>query len=185
MHKFNEIRVITWLVIGSSLVLGAGIAHADTNDDPVTERLERRSEEVRAKYTDVRHVTPEQLLAMPGEPLLIDVREADEYGVSRLPNALHAPDRASLLALVEAAADRPVVVYCSLGVRSSEAARFLAKHGHDDVANLDGSIFRWANEGRPLVNDFGPTDRAHPYNLWWGRYLKRNLHEREPNIERR
>ena len=178
MQKFNE---IIWLLLGSCLVLSWEIASAQTPNDPVTERLERRSAEVRETFADVRHITPDELQAMAETPLLIDVREPGEYAVSRLPGAEHASDNEALLALVENAGDRPVVVYCSLGVRSSRAARFLAANGHTNVANLDGSLFRWANEGRPLENASGPTDRAHPFNLWWGRYLRSELHARKPD----
>ena len=41
------------------------------------------------------------------------------------------------------------------------------------VANLEGSIFAWANEDRPLVQGDGegagaPTSLVHPYDADWG-----------------
>ena len=40
------------------------------------------------------------------------------------------------------------------------------------VSNLEGSIFRWSGEGRPLVDPKGKSTRlVHPYNPYWGRLL--------------
>jgi hypothetical protein len=39
------------------------------------------------------------------------------------------------------------------------------------VQNLEGSIFQWANEHRPLVRDGQRETRVHPYNAVWGRLL--------------
>ncbi len=42
--------------------------------------------------------------------------------------------------------------------------------------NLEGSLFKWANEGRPMVNSEGvKTIHAHPYSVVWGRLLHRAL----------
>ncbi|MEM8983727.1 MAG: rhodanese-like domain-containing protein [Pseudomonadota bacterium] len=180
MQKINE---IISLLLGSFLVLVACFGTAQAQEDPVAKRLEKRSAEVREQFQDVRHISPEDFLALEQTPLLIDVREADEYAVSRLPDARHADNETTLLALAEQAGDRPVVVYCSLGVRSSRAAQLLRENGYTNVANLDGSLFRWANEGRALENAAGPTELAHPFNLWWGRYLRRELHARQPRLE--
>lgn len=38
--------------------------------------------------------------------------------------------------------------------------------------NLEGSIFAWANEGRPLVDDKGLATKVHPYDAKWGELLK-------------
>ena len=43
--------------------------------------------------------------------------------------------------------------------------------GFTRVYNLEGSIFKWANEHRPLVDRSGPASVVHPYNRIWGRLL--------------
>jgi rhodanese-related sulfurtransferase len=43
--------------------------------------------------------------------------------------------------------------------------------GFTDVRNLEGSIFQWANERRPLVREEEPVSQVHPYNALWGRLL--------------
>lgn len=96
------------------------------------------------------------------EVLLMDVREPAEYALSHIPGAL--PAGAPL------PPGRDVVVYCSLGVRSADYAERLQGEGFD-VLNLDGGIFAWANEGHPLENEDGPTERVHPYNGFFGLFL--------------
>ncbi len=164
------------------LTVGAMAALADSQpSDAVAERLEKKMAEVRHEFSDVEHVSTSALSETLEDTLVIDVRKAEEFAVSRIPGAVHAPDAESLLEVAGTAGDRPIVVYCSLGVRSSIAVRELESAGYESVFNLDGSLFLWANEGRPLVNDAGETDKAHPFNAWWGRYLAGFLHAYKPD----
>lgn len=42
--------------------------------------------------------------------------------------------------------------------------------------NLEGSIFQWANEKRPMVDYVNqPTIFAHPYHIVWGKLLHKDL----------
>ena len=61
--------------------------------------------------------------------LLIDSRAQDEYLVSHLPGAVWAETPAQLRAAVRATPDTQlIVIYCSVGVRSSKAAAMLMRH---------------------------------------------------------
>ncbi|MEM6326109.1 MAG: rhodanese-like domain-containing protein [Bacteroidota bacterium] len=108
-------------------------------------------------------------------PLLLDARQPEEYAVSHLPGALQVDpeaDAATLLATIgDMANGREVIVYCSVGYRSAKVATRLQEAGLGNVSNLEGSIFRWANEDRPLVRDGQPMRLVHPYNATWGRLL--------------
>lgn len=107
-------------------------------------------------------------------PVLVDVRAAAEYEVSHLPGALRAESAAELaLALDALPPGRALVLYCSVGWRSSRLADELrALQPAREIHNLDGSIFQWAGEGRPLAGPGGaPTARVHPYDAQWGRLL--------------
>jgi rhodanese-related sulfurtransferase len=108
-------------------------------------------------------------------PLLLDVREKEEFAVSHLPGARwlspHAKE-SELKAL--AALGRPLVLYCSVGIRSSKMVVRLQAHTGDGqlVYNLDGSLFRWANEKRMLHDVAGKKVAVvHPYDALWGRFL--------------
>lgn len=104
--------------------------------------------------------------------VVLDIRSAEEFAVSRIPGAQHVPpDTVVDFAKRELASlDRatPIVVYCSVGVRSAAAARDLKFLGFTQVKNLRGSLFQWANEGRMLEGGVA----VHPYNGFWGRLLR-------------
>ena len=64
------------------------------------------------------------------------------------------------------------MTYCSAGYRSGKLAERLQAAGYTNVRNLDGSIFKWANERRPLVRgESEPVTKVHPYSAIWGRLL--------------
>ena len=52
--------------------------------------------------------------------------------------------------------------------------------GYADVWNLEGSIFQWANGGRPVYRDGRPVEAVHPYNTLWGTLLADSLRAYEP-----
>jgi len=69
----------------------------------------------------------------------------------------------------------PVVCYCSVGYRSSALSTAIVAENiaaATDVYNLEGSLFQWANEERPLVTTQGTaTDKVHPYNWLFGKLV--------------
>jgi 3-mercaptopyruvate sulfurtransferase SseA len=66
-------------------------------------------------------------------------------------------------------------VYCSVGYRSARIVERLRAAGHSDVRNLRGSIFQWANEGRPVVRGDSTVHKVHPFDATWGRLLNADL----------
>ncbi len=106
------------------------------------------------------------------KPLLLDVRTAAEFAVSHLPGAVRIDPGAE--ADLVASLMRPgvrTVVYCSVGYRSSQLAARLIRAGHGPIANLEGSIFEWANHGFPLEADGQPVRRVHCYQRKYRRML--------------
>jgi rhodanese-related sulfurtransferase len=113
-------------------------------------------------------------------PLLIDVRTREEYEVSHLPGAVWAETSNQISAALKTASDtKTVVLYCSAGVRSSKAAAKLIRSGRANVFNLQGSIFWWANEGRPLIANDRAVNVVHPYNQRWGVLLNPQIIRQE------
>jgi len=85
-------------------------------------------------------------------PLVLDVREANEFDGGRLPNATHIPlsqlkDRGSEIAKH---ASRPVIVYCDRGARGSAAVSALTRLGFTRVQSLRGGFRAWKDAGLPL-----------------------------------
>jgi rhodanese-related sulfurtransferase len=114
--------------------------------------------------------------AQKQKPVVLDTRAADEFAVSHLAGAtLATNEKDAIQALQNVAKATPIVVYCSVGYRSSAIAVALQKSGYTSVQNLDGGIFTWANEGRALVRgdrDALPADKVHPYDSTWGSLLE-------------
>ncbi|NNL66826.1 MAG: rhodanese-like domain-containing protein, partial [Myxococcales bacterium] len=76
-------------------------------------------------------------------------------------------------------AEARVVVYCSVGYRSGAIAKRLGERGVERVYNLEGGIFLWANQGRPVVRAGQPVREVHPYGGGWARYLDEGLRAAE------
>jgi rhodanese-related sulfurtransferase len=121
------------------------------------------------------------MLAGPEPPLLFDVRTVGEYEKSRIATAVRVdPDTgpddfaARYAALM---AERDLVLYCSVGQRSSELLERVesvcGKAGAKSCRNLRGGIFRWYNESRPVVNASGETDDIDAYDSLWAMMVER------------
>jgi rhodanese-related sulfurtransferase len=104
--------------------------------------------------------------------VLLDVRTSDEWNVSHLSGARRVePNASAESATTGLAKETPIVTYCAVGYRSGEMAERLRAAGFTNVRNLEGSIFQWANEHRPLVRRDQPVTQVHPYSNFWGRLL--------------
>lgn len=84
---------------------------------------------------------------------VIDVREADEFALCRLPGAELVPlstfaeqGRAQL-----AGTKDRLLVYCHHGMRSLRATEFLRALGHDSAQSMSGGIDAWSLEIDPSV----------------------------------
>lgn len=150
----------------------AGTANAGSELDAVREK-------VRGKFPAVRQFSTTDLAAWLADtnrlsPWLLDARTEEEFAVSHLPGARRADLQPWELAKT-LGTNRPVVVYCSVGYRSSQMTENLQKEGLTNVFNLDGSIFQWANEGRPLERAGKPAKQVHPYNKSMSKLLREDL----------
>ena len=102
----------------------------------------------------VRELSPVDLattLAGERPTLLVDVREAWELAIARLPAALHIPMAEVPARLAELDPSRDVVVMCRSGARSLSVARYLEAQGYRSVANLTGGILAWRRDVDPAL----------------------------------
>jgi len=112
------------------------------------------------------------------------VRSPKERSVSMLPGAIGANDGAAAVAALSTLDPAaPIVVYCAGGMRSAKAARVLIGAGHRDVRNLEGGIFAWANEDRPIACEGRATRYVHPSDDKWGALLAHDRHAWTPTPE--
>jgi rhodanese-related sulfurtransferase len=133
---------------------------------------------LRHRFSDIQWITTGELadwLAARDrpQPVLLDVRSRAEWQVSHLPGARLGDPRTDPRGAVEQLPkDAPIVTYCAIGDRSGQAARELRAAGYRHVQNLEGSIFEWANEHRPLMQNGKRVTQVHPYGPPWGYLLE-------------
>src|SRR5574344_2360758 len=71
---------------------------------------------------------------------LIDVRTEDEFALGTLPGAVNIPLDDMRERLSEIPSDRPVWLFCGVGLRGYLASNILKGHGYSEVRNLIGGI---------------------------------------------
>ena len=94
--------------------------------------------------------TAAERLAAPEPPLLVDVREPDEFGVARVDGAVLVPLSTFMLRYQQIPNDRPLIIMCAAGGRSATATAHLLANGWADVTNMAGGIMAWERSGLPV-----------------------------------
>ncbi|MCF6314191.1 MAG: rhodanese-like domain-containing protein [Verrucomicrobiales bacterium] len=180
-------RYLLWIVsifaIAAILLKVTHCSYAQLSESLTMESITKK---ILSKFTKVQHITTADLAKelkqadSASSILLIDSRAPEEFAISHLPNSRNLQTAKEVQTYLATLSEKPqrIVIYCSVGYRSADLAEKVIKNKDNDipVQNLLGSIFSWANEGRPLVKqDQGkdsPTDQVHPFNKKWGRLLK-------------
>jgi len=106
------------------------------------------------EQVDAQSVSPDRL----EDWVVIDVREDQEYVGGHLPGAISLPrSRLEMMAMqsdaLEAAADKPALVYCASGKRSLLAAKTLKALGATRPVSMAGGIQAWREAGKPESRD--------------------------------
>ncbi len=166
----NFLRGVLFFSLSNLLLIQATLADAES------EKLwEDTLSMVREDFPRVQHISTDELAAVLEEHTdftLLDTREPEEYEVSHIQGALLAEGvRDALKALKDKSREDLVIVYCSVGYRSSSIAKKLTRRGFKNVVNVEGSLFKWANENRPVFSGEKVVDKVHPYDEYWGRLL--------------
>jgi rhodanese-related sulfurtransferase len=84
------------------------------------------------------------------DALVVDVRDPGEYGTGHILGAKNVPLSRIGDAELAKRKERPVIVYCEGGERSSKAVGLLKKQGYTRVVNLSGGIRAWQQGGLPV-----------------------------------
>ena len=85
---------------------------------------------------------------------LVDVREPYEVEAGRIAGARQLALGELAARAGELDADRPVVFYCRVGVRSAMAAEAFRRGGYD-AWSMAGGLEAWARDGLPLEPEDG------------------------------
>ncbi len=110
----------------------------------------------------IKEVSPEELkvrMTNGKETILLDVREKDEMRKEYMCGAELLPRGFLEMRVEELIPDKekPIVVYCAVGVRSAFAAKTLMDMGYEDVASLRGGIEKWKRSGFEVLRDLDFT----------------------------
>jgi len=77
------------------------------------------------------------------EPVILDVREPNEFEICRIPNSVLIPLAEVEKRVHELDRSSEIVVHCKSGGRSAKAVKFLKEAGFEKVKNLKGGILAW------------------------------------------
>ncbi len=102
-----------------------------------------------------QNLTPAQatLLINREDALVLDVRETGEWSTGHIPGARHITlaQLEKRMSEIEKFKDRPVIICCASGNRSSSACGQLKKGGFQKVFSLAGGISGWLEASLPLT----------------------------------
>lgn len=177
---------IALLIVGALLLIAAGVVVFAGR--PIAFYIVHR--QTARRFPNVRWIDAATLVSWRSDagrpqPVILDARTETEYSVSHMADAARIdPYRPLIRPLKAMALDTPIVVYSSVGYRGARVAVWLRRQGFTNVQNLDGGIFRWANDDRPLFRQGAETPEAHPYQARWGLMLKSRHRIAAPPLEK-
>lgn len=90
-------------------------------------------------------------IASPIPPIVVDVRSPEERDRARIDGSIGIPLTQLGERLDEIPRDRPILVHCAGGYRSSIAASLLSAHGFEHVGEIAGGITAWETAGLPVA----------------------------------
>lgn len=130
--------------------------------DLVTGRMQPDAAAWRAGGLAVRAtkgITPKELHALMQagkEPVILDVRTADEYGDLRLGDVGNIPVTEHERFAKALGTEMEVVMVCNSAYRSSLAVGLAERHGMRHVRSLEGGLDAWIAAGLPTIGRMAP-----------------------------
>jgi NADPH-dependent 2,4-dienoyl-CoA reductase/sulfur reductase-like enzyme/peroxiredoxin family protein/rhodanese-related sulfurtransferase/TusA-related sulfurtransferase len=88
----------------------------------------------------------------PQDVFLLDVRTEEEFALGTIPSAVNIPLDDLRERISEVPTDRPIVVFCAVGLRGYLAQRILLGRGFSDVRNLSGGYKTYQLATQPIEN---------------------------------
>jgi rhodanese-related sulfurtransferase/glyoxylase-like metal-dependent hydrolase (beta-lactamase superfamily II) len=109
-------------------------------------------------------IAPQELAALlksEAPPLVVDVREPNEWAEGHLEGALHVP-LARLAANIHwLDPHSQIVMMCQAGARSTIGASLLRANGFSNVRNATGGINAWRQANLPIVKELALATSTH------------------------
>ena len=84
-------------------------------------------------------------------PLIVDVRERDEFEQERVDGVVLLPISEFVARHQELPKDRPLLMLCAAGSRSTSATMYLLQNGWSNVRNVTGGMIGWRHANLPIL----------------------------------
>ena len=104
----------------------------------------------------VIQISPEEVYKIINEKkdyFILDVRTKEEFDAEHLESATLIPVDELEARLGELPKDKPIIVYCRSGRRSTKAAEILIKNYFSPVYNMTGGIEQWIEKKYPVSSE--------------------------------
>lgn len=137
------LAVVLVAIVGVFAMFSNGGGAATTTGDAVAANSSSPQLITPANYTS-------EFVEGGEDHILIDVRTPGEFAGGHIDGAININVEEIGQRLDEIPTDKPIVLYCRSGNRSSQAARILDNAGFEGIYDL-GGIVTWANQGYPVV----------------------------------
>ncbi|TCK16848.1 rhodanese-related sulfurtransferase [Thiogranum longum] len=106
------------------------------------------------RFSGMKSVGPIEAIQLNNreDAVFLDIRDEAEYRKGHIPDAIHIPLKQlpERVKELEKYRGNPVIACCRSGNRSTAAGSILAKHGFENVYNLDGGISAWQSANLPV-----------------------------------
>ncbi len=123
-------------------------------------------------YLSVEETRMQQLT---DSSVILDAREPEEFSISHIKTAINVGFKdfsSEANKLQNLNKNAPIIIYCSVGIRSEKIGEKLKKIGFANVKNLYGGIFEWKNKGYPVVDSTNTeTENVHVFSKVWSKWL--------------
>lgn len=111
--------------------------------------------ELESRFSGISQLNPSDAVRLMNndEVVVLDVREANEFGGGHINSAKHIPMSVlkKRVSELEKYKSRHVLTYCRSGSRSNYACKVLKKSGFEHVYNLSGGVMNWSSANLPLT----------------------------------
>jgi len=142
MKRIAVLTVAGWLTAGAVLIWQAPVPSAE-------------AQQRKAPYVALTPLEAKKLIETKDDLQIVDVRTEREYKGGALPGSVLVTYNSwfkgdFMKNMKRFDKEKPLLLVCAVGGRSSEAAYNLAGAGFKEVYNLSGGLSAWARQRVPL-----------------------------------
>ena len=103
-----------------------------------------------------KEISPQDaVFLINNDAFILDIRESAELNQGVIKNSEHISFTALKTSLdsIKKNQDRPTIVYCKSGARSTSASNILIDNNYNEVYSMKGGYDAWVSENLPVVKN--------------------------------